>query len=136
MIPELGPARSAGYLKRLAIAAVCFAVAAVAILAPFGHLGIAVFGSLGLGLGLLNMVLIHRSAARFASSADPLRKRKGAVQVFGRLAVITVLGVTIAVLVRPDGVAVFGGLVLFQFFVIVTTLVPIFKEMRRAGAQT
>lgn len=135
MIPDLGPARSAGHLRRLAIVAVCFAVTAVALLAPFGHLAIALFGCLGLGLGLVNMALIHRSAARFATSEDPNRKRQGTVNVLGRLAVVTGLAVTIALLVQPDGFAVFGGLVLFQFLMVVTTLVPLFKEMRRTGAQ-
>lgn len=135
MIPDLGPVRSTGHLRRLAIVAVCLAVAAVAILAPLGHLAIALFGGLGLGLGLLNMALIQRSAARFAGSDDPHRKRKGAVNVLGRLAVVTVLAVAIALLVRPDGFAVFGGLVMFQFLMIMTTLVPLFREMRRTGAQ-
>ena len=135
MIPDLGPARSAGHLKRLAMVAACLAVATVALLAPFGHLVIALFGCLGLGLGLVNMALIHRSAARFALSADPNRKRKGTVNVLGRLAVVTGLAVTIALLVRPDGFAVFGGLVVFQFLMVVTTLIPLFKEMRRTGAQ-
>ena len=135
MIPDLGPARSAGHLRRLAAVTACLAVAAVALLAPFGHLAIALFGCLGLGLGLLNMALIHRSAARFAGSDDPHRKRKGTMNVLGRLAVVTALAVTIALLVRPDGFAVFGGLVVFQFLMVVTTLVPLFKEMRRTGAQ-
>lgn len=135
MIPDLGPAPSVGHLRRLAVAAACLAVAAVAILAPFGYLPIALFGCLGLGLGLLNMALIHRSAVRFATSENPNRKRQGTVNVLGRLVVVTLLAVTIALLVRPDGFAVFGGLVVFQFLMIVTTLVPLFKEMRRTGAE-
>ncbi|MGH8607293.1 MAG: ATP synthase subunit I [Gammaproteobacteria bacterium] len=135
MIPDLGPARSAGHLRRLAIVAVCLTVAAVAIMAPFGHLATALFGCLGLGLGLLNMALIQRSAARFVNSDDPNRKRKGTVNVLGRLAVITAFAVAIALLFRPDGFAVFGGLVVFQLLMIVTTLVPLVKEMRRTGAQ-
>ncbi|MGH3547268.1 MAG: hypothetical protein ACRDQU_03910, partial [Pseudonocardiaceae bacterium] len=54
------------------------------VLAPMGYPLTAVFFCGGLGLGLLNTSLVQRSAARFAASGDP-NKRKFAVSVLARL---------------------------------------------------
>lgn len=139
MIPGLTPAGFAGAnLRRLALIALGIGVAGVAVAAPFGYLAVALFGCLGLALGLLNIVLLHRSAARFAGSAgsgSAHRTRKSAGGVFGRIALVTVIALAVAWLARPDGLGVFLGLVAFQFVVVATTLVPLVRELRRTGAQ-
>lgn len=136
MISGLTPAGFAGAsVRRLALIALGIGVAGVAGAAPFGFLAVALFGCLGLALGLLNIVLLHRSAARFAGSGSAHRTRKSAGGVFGRIALVTVLALAIAWLARPDGLGVFLGLVTFQFVVIATTLVPMVKELRRSEAQ-
>lgn len=119
------------HLRRLSIAAAVMAVAAVAGGIAFGRIAMALFGVLGLALGLLNMVLVQRSALKFSVSEDPKRKRKGAGNVLGRLAIVTGFAMIIAVVYRPEGFGVFFGLVAFQFVMIVTTLVPLLKEMRQ-----
>lgn len=122
-------------VRRLALIALGIGVAGVAVAAPFGYLTVALFGCLGLVLGLLNIVLLHRSAARFAGNGSAHRTRKSAGGVFGRIALVTVIALAIAWLARPDGLGVFLGLVAFQFVVIATTLVPMVKELRRPEAQ-
>ncbi len=122
-------------LQRLALIAGCLGVAMVAALAPFGYLGIALFGCLGVGLGLLNTVLVQRTARRFAASDDPRKKRRSAGNVLGRLALITLLAVAFAMLIRPDGLGVFLGLAAFQFVMIFAVAVPLIKELRRTGVQ-
>ncbi len=122
-------------VHRLALVALCLGVAMVTALAPFGYLGIALFGCLGIGLGLLNMVLVQRAAGRFATSGDPHQKRRSAGNVLGRLALITLLALAFAMLIRPDGLGVFLGLAVFQVVMVFTVAVPLIKELRRTGAQ-
>lgn len=136
MISGLTPAGFVGAsLRRLALIALGIGLAGVAVAAPFGYLAVALFGCLGLALGLLNIVLLHRSAARFAGNGKPHRTRRSAGGVFGRIALVSVLALVVAWLARPDGLGVFVGLVVFQFVVIATTLVPMVRELRRTGVQ-
>lgn len=136
MIPETGP--SAGTvvsLRRLALIAAGVGAAMIVVLAPFGYLGMALFGSLGVGLGLLNTALVQRSAGRFAVSADPHKTRRSAGNVLGRLALISLLAFVFAFLFRPDGLGVFIGLAVFQFVMIFAVALPLIKELRRTGVQ-
>ena len=136
MISGLTPAGFAGAsVRRLALIALGIGVAGVAVAAPFGQLTVALFGCLGLALGLLNIVLLHRSAAQFAGGGSAHQTRRSAGGVFGRIALVTVLALAIAWLARPDGLGVFLGLIAFQFVVITTTLVPMVRELRRTGVQ-
>ncbi len=123
-------------MRRLAVVAAVLGVVMIAALIPFGLLGVALFGCVGIGLGLLNTALIRRTAERYAASEDPHRKRRSAGNVLGRLAIITLLALGFAVLLRPDGLGVFLGLALFQFVMIFVVTVPLIKEIRRSGAQT
>lgn len=130
------PAMTAVSMRRLAVVAAVLGVVMIAALIPFGLVGVALFGCVGIGLGLLNTALIRRTAGRYAASADPHRKRRSAGNVLGRLAIITLLALGFAVLLRPDGLGVFLGLALFQFVMIFVVTVPLIKELRRSGAQT
>jgi hypothetical protein len=84
-------------------------------------------------LGLFNTALVQRSAARFAASGDP-NKRRFAVSVLARLALVTALAVGLALALRPDGLAVFAGLAAFQLLMIFIAAVPLVKELRRTQA--
>lgn len=123
-------------MRRLGVIAAVLGVVMIAALLPFGLLGVALFGCVGIGLGVLNTALIKRTAERYAASNDPHKKRRSAGNVLGRLAIITVLALGFAVLMRPDGLGVFLGLALFQFVMIFVVTVPLIKELRRSGAQT
>lgn len=128
-------AMAAVSMRRLAVVAAVLGVVMIAVLAPFGLLGMALFGWVGIGLGMLNTALIHRTAGRYAASDDPHKKFRSAGNVLGRLAIVTLLAVGCAFLVRPDGLGVFLGLALFQFAMIFVVTVPLIRELRRTGVQ-
>ncbi|HEX5346692.1 MAG TPA: hypothetical protein VFW64_06250 [Pseudonocardiaceae bacterium] len=102
------------------------------VLTPMGYPLTAAFFCGGLGLGLLNTSLVQRSAARFAASGDP-NKRKFAVSVLARLTLITALAVGLALALQPEGLGVFGGLAVFQLLMIFIATVPLVRELRQSG---
>lgn len=102
------------------------------VLAPMGYPLAALFFCGGLGLGLLNMSLVQRSAARFAASGDP-NKRRFAVSVLARLSLITALAVGLALALQPEGLGVFAGLAVFQLVMIFIASVPLVRELRQSG---
>lgn len=118
-------------LPRAALFATGLAAASFLVLVPLGHPLAAAFFSGGLGLGLLNTALVRRSAARFAAAGEA-NKRRFALSVLGRLSMITALGVALALLVQPDGLAVFAGLAALQLVMIFMSSVPLVRELRRS----
>lgn len=116
-------------VRRTARAAVVVAVVATAVLLPMGLGGYALFLCVGLALGALNSGLVVQAVARFAN--DRPSKARFSGSVLGRLALITVLALACAVLFRPTGLAVFAGLALFQFLAIVSSMLPLIKEIRQ-----
>ena len=72
-----------------------------------------VFFGVGLGLGLLNALLVQRSVASITAGDHPL-KRKMALNSATRLLVISAIGLAIAFAFRPLGLGVVFGLALFQ----------------------
>lgn len=134
MIPDVNASpRTAVNLRRAAIVAAALAVAGFVVLAPMGYPLAAAFFCAGLGLGLLNTALVQRSASRFSTMGNPSKKRF-AVAVLGRLALITVLALSLAMLLQPEGLGVFAGLAAFQLMVIFLAAVPMLKELRQAEA--
>ncbi|MGH3753000.1 MAG: hypothetical protein ACRDRP_09930 [Pseudonocardiaceae bacterium] len=121
-------------LRRAALIAAGLGVASFVVLTPMGYPLAAAFFCGGLGLGLLNTRLVQRSAARFAASGDP-SKRRFAVAVLARLALITVLAVGLALVLQPDGLGVFAGLAALQLLMIFMASVPLVKELRRSGVE-
>ncbi len=116
-------------LRRSAIAALVVGALAVAVLFPMGYLGYALFGCLGLGLGLLNSALVVRSVERFSETKPSKVRFSGSVLI--RLAAITVLAFGLVLLFRPEGVGVFGGLAVFQLIAIASSMLPLIKEIRQ-----
>jgi hypothetical protein len=119
-------------LRRAAPLAAALGGVSVVVLAPLGYPLAAAFFCGGLGLGLLNTALVQRSAARFAASGDP-NKRRFAVAVLARLAVVTGLAVGLALALQPEGLAVFAGLAALQLVMICIASVPLVKELRQSG---
>jgi hypothetical protein len=105
------------------------AVLAVAVMVPMGHGDYALFGCLGLALGLLNAALVVLSVERFSATKPSKVRFSGSVLV--RLAAITVLAFGLVLLFRPAGVAVFAGLAVFQLLSIVSAMLPLIKEIRQ-----
>jgi len=129
---DVTPTKAVVNLRRATPIAACLGAASFVVLAPMGYPLAAVFFCGGLGLGLLNTVLVQRSAMRFASRAD-LNKRRFAVSVLGRLTLVTGLAVGLALARQPEGLAVFAGLAALQLLMIFITSLPLVKELRQSG---
>ena len=101
--------------------------------ALLGHVMFGVFFGVGLGLGLLNALLVRRAVESITAEDHPLKK-KMALNSATRLLVITVVGLTIAFVFRPQGLGVLFGLAIFQVLLVMTTALPVMKKMRRPAA--
>ncbi|MBS4727301.1 ATP synthase subunit I [Mycobacterium sp. SM1] len=101
----------------------------------FGRPMVGAFVGIGLLMGLLNALLVRRSVAVITADAHPLKK-KMAVNSAGRLLILTVIGLTIAFVFRPDGLAVVFGMALFQVILVASTVVPVWKKLRTFGVES
>ncbi|MGP4054483.1 ATP synthase subunit I [Mycobacterium sp. 4D054] len=114
---------------------VCVALTAVALLAS-GFTGNILFGAffgLGLGLGLVNALLVRRAVESITAEEHPLKK-KMAVNSATRLLVITAVALTVAFLFREHGgIAVLFGLAIFQALLVMSTSIPVLKKIRSDG---
>lgn len=110
---------------------ICIALTAVATVAAaqLGHPMFGVFFGLGLGLGLLNALLVRRSVESITAGDHPLKKNM-ALNSASRLLVITVIGLAIAFYFRPTGLGVLFGLALFQALLVLSTALPVVKKLR------
>lgn len=126
--PYTPPVTRATFRRSLILAALVGGIVAI-VMAVLGYWLAALCGVFGLALGALNSYLVLQSVIRFAT--DRPSKAKFARSVLSRLALITALAVACAWFIRPDGFAVFGGLALFQFLAIVSSMVPLVKEIRQ-----
>jgi hypothetical protein len=117
--------------RPLRLLAVCVVLAGLVTLAAglLGHPMVGVFFGIGLCLGLLNAVLVQRSVEAITAEAHPL-KRKMAVNSATRLLVMTVVGLTIAFIFRPQGLGVVFGMALFQVVLVLSTALPVMKKLK------
>jgi ATP synthase I subunit len=122
--------------RPLRLFAVCVVLTGLATLAAalLGHVMVGVFFGVGLVLGLLNAVLVQRSVEAITADAHPL-KRKMALNSATRLLMMTVIGLTIAFIFRPQGLGVVFGMALFQVVLVISTALPVMKKIR-AGSPT
>jgi hypothetical protein len=118
-------------LRRSVALAVGLAAAAVLVLAVYGSLGFALMLCVGIALGILNSCLVHRSALRYGAGAAVSTKRMITMGVLPRLALITLVALTLAILFRPAGIGVLVGLAVFQLVTIVTSSMSMLKELRK-----
>ena len=115
---------------RLFFICVLLTGAAVGATAAIGHLSLGLFFGVGLGLGLLNAILVQRSVESITAKEHPL-KRSMALNSATRLLIMTVIGLTIAFLFRPAGLGVVFGMALFQVLLVLATAVPVMKALRK-----
>lgn len=117
---------------RLLAVCVVFAGLVTVAAAMLGHSMVGVFFGIGLGLGLVNAILVQRSVESITAADHPL-KRKMAMNSATRLLAMTVIGLTIAFVFRPQGLGVVFGMALFQILLVLSTALPVMKKLR-AGA--
>jgi hypothetical protein len=117
--------------RPLRLFAICVAFAGLVTVAAglLGHVMVGVFFGVGLALGLLNAVLVQRSVEAITAEAHPL-KRKMALNSATRLLAMTVIGLTIAFIFRPQGLGVVFGMALFQVLLVVSTALPVMKKLK------
>jgi dipeptide/tripeptide permease len=115
--------------------AICIVLTGLASLAAgvLGHVMVGVFFGVGLALGLLNAVLVQRSVDAITAEPHPL-KRKMALNSATRLLVMTVIGLTIAFIFRPQGLGVVFGMALFQVVLVISTALPVMKKLKAGAA--
>jgi dipeptide/tripeptide permease len=121
--------------RPLRLLVICGVLAALATLAAglLGYPMVGVFFGIGLLLGLLNAVLVQRSVDAITAEAHPL-KRKMAVNSATRLLMMTVIGLTIAFIFRPQGLGVVFGMALFQVVLVLSTALPVMKKIKAGAA--
>ena len=127
--PSYTPPVTKAMFRRTTIMAGVVTAIVVVVLVALGYGLYGLFLAVGVALGTLNLWLAVRSVANFASARPSKVRFSGSV--LGRLAVITVIALALAWLVRPAGIAVIGGLALFQFLAIVSSMLPLIKEIRQ-----
>ncbi|BDX30958.1 hypothetical protein TUM20985_15050 [Mycobacterium antarcticum] len=114
---------------------VCIALTAVALVASgfIGHVFFGAFFGVGLGLGLVNALLVRRAVESITAEDHPLKK-KMAVNSAMRLFFVTAIGLTIAIVFKKhDGLAVLFGLAIFQAVLVLSTSIPVLKKIRTNG---
>lgn len=132
MQPELTvPSVADGTFRRSVVAGCVLGAIALLASIPLGLLLGAAFGCLGLALGMLNSRLVQLSVVRFAAGSSTRPKRQFVGSVVGRLTLITLIAMTVALLFRPEGLGVIVGLAVFQLLMIVVAAVPMIKELRQ-----
>ncbi len=116
---------------------ICTALTAGVMVAAdrLGQLTLGAFFGLGLLLGLINALLVRRSVQSITAESHPL-KSKMALNSATRLLVITVIGLVIAYLFRPQGLGVLVGLAVFEVLLVVNTALPVVQKLRRLAAAT
>lgn len=118
---------------RLLAISLALTAAAMLVAGLLDHVMVGVFFGVGLVLGLLNAVGVQRSVAAITAEAHPLKK-KMAMNSASRLMLITVVGLALAFVFRPDGLGVLFGLALFQVLLVVSTALPVWKKLRTQTA--
>jgi hypothetical protein len=118
-------------LRRSAVVALILGLATTVVSSLMGHPLVGVFALIGLSLGALNNRMLQLSVLNYAS--DPsMKKAQFSRKVLVRLAGVTLLAVAFALLVRPDGLAVFVGLAVFQVLMLVGATVPVFRSLKHS----
>lgn len=118
---------------RLAIICAALGAVVVALAAYFGSVLFGLLFVLGLAMGLLNALAVKRAALRITAQKNPLKKQM-AINSMGRLAVLSLVALVIAFLLRPAGLGVLFGLALFQLLLVLTTTLPVLKALRSGAA--
>jgi hypothetical protein len=121
--------------RPLRLFVICVVLAGLAALGAtlLGAPMVGVFFGVGLALGLLNAVLIQRSVQSITAKDHPL-KRNMALNSASRLLIMTVIGLTIAYIFKPQGLGVVFGMALFQVILVLSTTLPVLKKLRAQSA--
>ncbi len=122
------PVSAVANLRRAVLISIALSVVAIVSLSLLGHPLAGVFGALGLALGAGNNWVLQRSVIARATGDVSKRRFNGS---FGlRLGGTTAIAVVVALLVHPDGLAIFIGLALFHALMLVGAALPVMRSLR------
>lgn len=127
--PVYYPPAPTGLLRPGIIAGVV-TVLVIAAAVVLGHPLVGVFFALGVVAIFVNAKMVALAVARVAAEEHP-RKKLLAVNSAVRLGAITVLALLAAILVRPDGLGVMFGLAVGQVVLVLSTVIPVMKGLRK-----
>lgn len=105
-------------------------VVAIAAAALLGHVLIGLLVAAGVGLGLVNGLLMERATAKITPDSDHEKSDVVKSSMF-RLALVTGLAVVIAVLARPNGWVLLVSLAAYQILVLFSQLGAAAREARQ-----
>ncbi|GAA1894151.1 hypothetical protein [Williamsia serinedens] len=117
-------------LKRPALIVGAAAVVALVVSGVLGHILFGVFFTAGVALILANSKMVQFSVSA-ATEGDTGRKKPVVLNTAVRLAVITVAALAIAFVFRPEGLGVMFGLALGQVIVVLSTVIPVMRGLRK-----
>ena len=86
--------------------------------------------SAGIALTLANSKMVQASVAA-ATEGDTGRKKPVVLNTAVRLAIITAAALAIAFAFRPEGLGVMFGLALGQVIVVLSTVIPVMRGLRK-----
>ena len=117
--------------NRLLVIAAGLGIVSLLVLAVAGKWVAGVMICMGLGLGIVNSLLVQRSLATAIIAGDP-NKRGLAMGVLKRLSVTSLVAFVIALVYQPYGWLVFLGLAVFQMLIMATVFSGLVREVRRS----
>lgn len=131
--PLVFPAVAFRPVRLLVVCAVMTAIAIAALVFGGGNPLTGVFFGVGLGLGLLNALLVKRAVESITAEDHPLKK-KMALNSATRLLAITVVALVVAFVFKDHGgLGVVFGLAIFQALLVMSTSLPVLKKIRTEG---
>jgi hypothetical protein len=118
-------------VRRTVITAIAVGIVGAALAVLLGQPFVAPGLAVGLGLAVANHRVFQSSALRFTTSEGVVNKKPFAGSVALRLGVCTAVAFGLLVLDRPVGWGVIIGLAVFQFLMLVNSLVALLRYQRR-----
>lgn len=86
----------------------------------------------GVLLGLVNHLVTEYWLLKIITGGEQPTRGQMIASTILRLAIITAVAVTIAVIFWPDGIALLLGLAIFRLIALVMTGLPLLKELKKA----
>lgn len=117
--------------RKAVLVALGLAVAAYWVAGQLGEWRLAGCIAGGIGLGLANHLATEYWLLKIITSGAEPSRNEMIFATVARLAVLTAVAVTVAVVFWPDGIGLLLGLAIFRLLALVMTSVPLLKELKK-----